>query len=326
MTTNLLSKIHRPYRNITHTAIILIAHLSIFSIHHAQAQEPEKANVLEKIFTLRDPNMFTKAMEEAKQSGVHPQALLEAKFLFLVDTGTNAQIAALTEEMKQLKETFSLKHSQIFSVKEDWLAVVHYTQALAALEQNDRTAFRAHITEAFWLSPRQASAYAPHIEQLHLDDAMTKIQLKPEHSFLYHTKEGSTTLQEILTDKKAALLYFWSPWSREVETTFSDFKALAKLCEQHNITTLAIHSDTNPESMLDAKSFIESQQTTIAFEWIIDQQEQPLAQMMRVQRHPTIVLLSTEGYVLYNGTLDNKQLWIELKEISPELIKPESLE
>ena len=324
MTTNRFSNIYTLSRNSIYTAVILIALFSIFSIQNVQAQEPEEANILEKIFTLRDPSIFAEAMEEAKQAGIHPQALLEAKFLFLVDTGTNAQIAALAEEMKLLKETFSLKHSQIFSVKEDWLAVTHYTQALAALEQNDRTAFRAHITEAFWLSPRQASAYAPHIEQLHLDDAMTNIQLQPEHPLHFHTKEGSTTFQEILAEKKAALLYFWSPWSREVQATFDDFITLAKLCEKHNITTLAIHSDTNAESMLDAKAFIKAQETTKAFEWIIDQQEEPLAQMMRVQRHPTIVLLSKEGYVLYNGTLDNKQLWLELKEIAPELITPES--
>lgn len=288
------------------------------------AQDSLKEQSLEKIFTLREPKAFHSAMEEAKAAGVHKQALLEANFLFLVDTGTPAQIAALAEDMKAQREHFSLEDSQIFSIEEDWLAVVHYTQALAALEQSDRTAFKAHITEAFWLSPRQGSAFAPHIEQLHLDDAMTQVKLPPEQPFIFHTEEGSTTFSELIKDKKALLIHFWSPWSRESDETFDDFLKTAQECQKHGIEVIALLADPNPEVMKDAKDFLASRKGDTGFTWIIDNTKQPLTRIMRLQQFPNFVLLSPEGHVLFNGAPTDPQLWLELTDIAPSFERPNS--
>ncbi len=289
------------------------------------AQDTEEIKSLEKIFTLRESEAFHLAMKEAKEANVHPQALLEAKFLYVVDTGSSSDIAALAKEMKQHNEDFSLQNSEIFSIPEDWLAVVHYTQALAALEQSDRTAFKAHITEAFWLSPRQGSAFAPHIEQLHLDDAMSEIQISKEQPFIYHTKEGSTTFGELIQNKKALLIHFWSPWSRESEETFEHFIQIAEECRKHDIETISILADPSPEVMTDALSFIKGLPKTPSFQWIIDDKNKPLARTMRLQRFPNFVLLSEEGHVLFNGAANNNQLWVELTSLAPELSKPDSI-
>ena len=62
-------------------------------------------------------------------------------------------------------------------MKEDWLAVIEYVQAIAALKKGDKAAFKTHITEAFWLSPRQASAFAPHIDRMRLEEAMRAVKI-----------------------------------------------------------------------------------------------------------------------------------------------------
>src|SRR5690606_6927618 len=121
-------------------------------------------------------------------------------------------------------ETFKIENSQIFAVREDWLAVTEFVQALAALAESDHTTFKQHITEAFWLSPRQASAYAPYIDRLRLDQAMQAVKLDFTTIKLAPLEGGEAVeLDRLMEGKQGLLLHFWSPWSRESEATMPDF-------------------------------------------------------------------------------------------------------
>ena len=69
------------------------APLEIDSATNTQASKV-KAAALEKLFATLGQDEFTTALKEAQQADVHPQVLLEARFLNLIDLGDNAAIAA----------------------------------------------------------------------------------------------------------------------------------------------------------------------------------------------------------------------------------------
>ena len=81
---------------------------------------------LEKLFATLGQDEFATALKEAQQADVHPQVLLEARFLNLIDLGDNAAIAAMAPELSEKRDTFDPNHSEVFALKDDWLAIVHY--------------------------------------------------------------------------------------------------------------------------------------------------------------------------------------------------------
>ena len=109
---------------------------------------------------------------------INPQVLLEAKFLNLVDLGNHAAIADLVPELIKHQRSFDPNHSEIFAIKDDWIAIVHYAQALEALESNDKQSFKKHITEAFLAKPLAKLTHSAHIlKKLRLEEAMQSTQL-----------------------------------------------------------------------------------------------------------------------------------------------------
>ena len=122
------------------------------------AEVSPRAAAMEHLFAEREsPAALQAAIEQARKHNISEQAILEARFLFLVDRHDDDAIAALLPEFVKHRATFNLDDSKIFACKEDWLAVNEYVEAIAALNKGDKAAFKQHITEAFWLSPRRTS-------------------------------------------------------------------------------------------------------------------------------------------------------------------------
>ena len=133
---------------------------------------------LDNLLSERDSDKeLESVITAAKKNGISEQAILEARFLYHVDRREDEAVAAMLPAFLKQRENFKLGDSAIFSVKEDWLAVVEYVQAIASLKKGEKDAFKSHISEAFWLSPRQASAFAPHIERMRLEEAMRSVRI-----------------------------------------------------------------------------------------------------------------------------------------------------
>jgi hypothetical protein len=76
------------------------------------------------------PQALEKAIAEARKNQISEQAILEARFLYHVDQREDAAIAAMLPEFIKQRDLFKLEDSEIFSTKEDWLAVIEYVQAI----------------------------------------------------------------------------------------------------------------------------------------------------------------------------------------------------
>lgn len=314
---------------------VLLLWFAFAAITLAQTTEPPKSGkapvgtprevALDNLLAERDSiKELDAAIAAAKKLGIGEQTILEARFLYHVDRREDDAIAAMLPEFLKHNEAFKLEDSAIFSVKEDWLAVVEYVQAIAALKKGDKDAFKSHITEAFWLSPRQASAFAPHIDRMRLEESMRSVRIEFETRLLPLSGGDAVSLKSLMKDKKAMMLHFWSPASRECEATLPDYVATAKALGEKGLAMVSIMPGSPPTILTDAATMLKPLGKNPPGAWLIDQTESPLARELRVKTLPLFVIISNEGRVIFNGDPTDDGLWDALKKIDPRLIRPDS--
>ncbi len=280
---------------------------------------------LDNLLSERDSDKeLESVIAAAKQAGIGEQAILEARFLYHVDRREDEAVAAMLPEFLKQRENFKLGDSAIFSVKEDWLAVVEYVQAIASLKKGDKDAFKSHITEAFWLSPRQASAFAPHIERMRLEEAMRAVRIDFESKLAALGGGDEVALKSLMTGKKAMVLHFWSPASRECEASMPDYAATAKALGDKGVAMVSILPEDAPKLLTDARAMVLLLGDKPPGAWLIDRKENPLARDLRVQTMPAFILVSNEGSILFNGEPTDDGLWDALTKLDPKIIRPAS--
>lgn len=273
----------------------------------------------------RSPEDLGKTIEQARKAGVSEQAIVEARFLFHVDRGEDGKIAAMAPELVSLRDSFKEENTIAFAAKEDWLAIVEYSQALAALENNDKSKFKSHITEAFWLSPQQGAAFAPHIERVRLAEAMRgmkidfSINLKP-----IPPEKNATPLATVAKDRKALMLHFWSPESAVCVDSLPDFAATASVLTGAGIAVVSLAPDGSPEHLTKLTGMIASRRAASNGAWMLDNLEKPLSRTLRVRNLPTVALISTDGSVLFNGSPSDPEFWNAAIRIDPSIRRPDS--
>lgn len=291
----------------------------------AAAQPGPREAALEQLLAARESRKaLDAAITNARDHGVSEQAILEARFLYHIDRHEDAAIAAMLPEFLKQRDVFKLEDSAIFGVKEDWLAVTEYVQALAALGQGDKGAFKQHITEAFWLSPRQAAAFAPHIERMRLADCMSAVKIDFTAKLAPLAAGDAVALEQLMAGKKSLLLHFWSPRSRECEASLPDFMATAAVLGSSGIAVVSLLPDDSPRLMEEAREMLRPRGEHPPGAWLIDLKNKPLARELRIQNLPTMVLVSAEGKILFNGDPTEDEFWEALRRIDASIKRPQA--
>ncbi len=313
-----------------HPRAVLVGFLLGVSSLIAQQEQPKesplspKEGAIEQLLSEREsPEALQKAIAAARALKVSEQAILEARFLFHVDRAEDKEIAALLPEFLAFKDKFKLDDSEIFASEDDWLAVTEYVQALAAIAKGDKDGFKQHITEAFWLSPRQGAAFAPHIDRIRLMDAMKTVRIDFEKTYNNTLTDNPISLGAILGDKKALLLHFWSPWSEECEATIADFLITAEYLAVNNVAVASILPETSAKVITDARKMLGAAGRKISGSWIVDSEKHPICSLLRVQNVPVVVLISSDGAILFNGHPTDDEFWRSLEKINPKITRPE---
>ena len=316
-----------------HPRSVLVGFLLGVSSLVAQQEQPQesplspKEDAIEQLLSEREsPEALQKAIAAARALKVSEQAILEARFLFHVDRAEDKEIAALLPEFLAFKDKFKLDDSEIFAGVDDWLAVTEYVQAIAALEKGDKDGFKRHITEAFWLSPRQGAAFAPHIDRIRLVDAMKAVRIDFKKEYNDTLTGKPLALGSILGERKGLLLHFWSPWSQECEATLADFLITADYLAVNNVAVASILPETSAKVIADAKTMLGAAGKKISGSWIVDSKKSSICSLLKVQSVPVVVLVSSEGSILFNGHPTDEEFWRSLEKINPKIVRPEMRE
>jgi len=306
-------------------ATVVVAIITAITLP-AVSQTPDEAVktqlrevVLENLLSERGAlKAFNKLVDSARQAGISEQSILEARFLYHVDKIEDEAIAALLPEFTKQQKLFKLEDSSIFATEDDWLAVVEYVHAIAALQNGDKAGFKKHITEAFWLGPRQAVAFAPQIERLRHEEAMSTITVDFNTEVSLLSGKGQSTLKSLTADKKALLLHFWSPQSRECEMSLPDFAKTSKMLAQHQIAIASL----TPEATALAQGMAQPYSEDSSGIWATDSATHSLARILRVQNLPTMTLINPHGKILFSGDPTDEQFWDTLQKVDSTITRP----
>ncbi len=278
---------------------------------------------INQLFSLRDKKPFDLAVTKARKDGISEQVILEARFLYLIDKEDYKSIAKISEEFEKMLASFDPDTSKVFSTKEDWQSVVEYGKALKALEANNLTDFKKHITEAFWLSPDKADAFSHHITKIRIADAMKKLTLDPVSTTVRQiTDDKNISLKAMLGDKDALILRYWSPWNQQADNTFPIVQHIAQLSAKHKISFASILLTPEQQGIDDAKEVIEELGDTFPSIWLADSEKNSLAKKLLISDLPTLIIISKEGKILYNGSPLTDNFWNALKAINPAIKAP----
>ncbi|MES2981425.1 MAG: redoxin domain-containing protein [Verrucomicrobiota bacterium] len=309
---------------------VFIAIASLLPAQEEVADAPKmtpKEEVMEQLLSERESaEALDKAIQSARNLGIPEQAILESKFLFHVDRSEDAEIAKMLPQLVKQSEHFKLSDSAIFGSEDDWLAIVEYARAIDALQKGEKQSFKKHITEAFWLSPRQGTAFAPHIERIRLMDAMKEVKLDKERKYLNTLNAEKTSLGELMAEKKGVMLHFWSPLSPECEGTLADFFITADHLTKNGISVASVLPETSDKVIAAAKAMLLATGKDIPGHWIVDVKESPLSAQLKVESVPAVVLIDAAGEIIYNGHPSKEEFWDLLEKLNPEIKRPDMRE
>ena len=152
---------------------------------------------------------------------------------------------------------------------------------------------------------------------------MSQIHLDFETKLLALTDDQTVTLKDLIADRKAMIIHFWSPANHDCVDSLPDFAVTAKKLSEHGIAMVSLVPNTPPEILAEAKKAIEPLREKRLGAWLVDDSAHSLASQLRVQTLPTFVLISSEGRILFNGEPSDDALWASLKRIDSKIIRPQ---
>jgi thiol-disulfide isomerase/thioredoxin len=286
-------------------------------------QLPPKEAAMDALFSIpaTAPELAA-AEEEARKHGVPEQTIYEARFLFHVEHKSDKGIIDMLPIWEKQEKVFSLDHSEIFATREDFLAVIEFSRALKALSENKRDDFKKHITEALWLSPGQASAFTPYIESLRLSEHIKNTKIDFSLQVVDMEKQNPIALKSLLGENRALLLHFWSPWSPDCETSMMDLSNVCPSLDKEKVALASILVDSRTEILAEAKDFLKGQDKPLPGPQLLDRTKDSLAAQLRVTDLPTVVLLGTDGKILFHGKPSDEKLLEKIKQLPPQKDQP----
>lgn len=303
--------------------LLLTAFLSLILPAFTQELPNDREKILEALLNAPDRTSLDQAIKAGKAAGLPDQLFLEARFVFLVNEDDRVALATLSSELEAHLPKFSPDDTMLFAVKEDFASIVQYTKALAALQNNDTTLFKKHITEAFWLAPSHATQFAPLIDDMRINEAMKKITLDLNLEFEDQRVKGeSKSLKAIAGGSPAFLIHFWSPWASQAMAIMDEFQIISGSLIKNNIPVASILLSSTTEARRTGDDLVARKKQVNTAHWLVDTEKFSLGSLMRVSSFPTVVLVSNKGKILFNGDPANRRLWEILTAINPEITEP----
>lgn len=147
--------------------------------------------------------------------------------------------------------------------------------------------------------------------------AQTKAFKNPalmEHKLKHTSGDGAVSLEELIKDKKAVLLDFYTTWCGPCKQLMPELKKTSEKLAPQGVSVVGINVDRN----LPGAEVIKKQ-AGIEFPWLVEGTDEMHSKHFNVDRYPTTILLSQDGEVLFKGHPQDAKLKDALSKLGVSL-------
>jgi thiol-disulfide isomerase/thioredoxin len=229
-----------------------------------------------KLFAPETPlEEFVKIADEAAKQGAPAQIVAEAKLIWGLKNRNTAYLSSIVPELEAVAKNFKKEESAGLGSEQDFKALIHYIRALDAARAGDSAKVKEHITEAFWLSPEQATLFAETITFFRRKAKMDKITVGMKAPITTSRAED-TTLGDVLGKNKAVLLDFWASWCGPCMTLMPEVRAKAEYLRKHGVVVAGMN--TEGDEGIAEKVRTEREMKDVA--WLVEPKAKPFSNVL----------------------------------------------
>lgn len=135
-----------------------------------------------------------------------------------------------------------------------------------------------------------------------------------EHKLNHTSGDGSISLEELIKDKKAVLLDFYTTWCGPCKQLMPELKKTSDKLAPQGVSVVGVNVDRNLAGAEGIKK-----QNGINFPWLVEGADETHSKHFKVDSYPRTVLLSQDGEVLFNGHPQDPSLKTALSKLGVSL-------
>lgn len=267
-----------------------------------------------------EPEKFSRLVEAARRLDVPEQTLREARFFFCLQNQDERGLAALADEFAVTLPSFREQDSELCSSKRDWLAVIAFVRGIQKRLAGDDEGFERGMKQAFWLSPRQATAFAPFVHKHQVRQVLRHERI--EKNFSLTSVSGSrSTFSQWRKGSKGVVFHFISLWDKRCDEHMPDFIETRKVLEEHGFIVISVVVQSAEKIKLELPNYlkrIKMRQEDLYY----DLPRNSLAGRLCIEALPAMALVNSKGKILFSGIPDEPEFWEKLQELNPDIKRP----
>lgn len=270
----------------------------------------------EELQALFNPELTQADLEKKISDGGNKfsaSVALEARILWGIRNQDFKFLESLLPEMEKHAANFKAEGAVAFKELEEFQSLLHYTKAIQAKAKNDEAAFKANITEAFWLMPAQSGLFAQPIMEMRKELAMAKVKLDLDGE-LIHSDGKKSSLKAELGTNKAILIDFWASWCGPCMQLMPALQAKADKLSKLGISVVAMNTESDKVIAEKVKK-----EKKMNLPWLVEPEGGPYSTELKIDSIPRMILVNPEGKVLFNGHPEDPSLWEALAAVNPEI-------